>query len=309
MATILAYDGGTTATRAALYDDKRDLRAEAAGGPCNPIEVGIAQCAATLVSLARELTREPAGVVVGGISGAGQPDVREALARRLGDQLGARRIVIANDLVPVLFANAGTRAAVLVIAGTGSSVLAQSGDGRSVIVGGRGAVFGDEGSAYQIGVCGLRAAAYAVDGMGPETALTGALAEAAGVAAFNDLVAWSAQAAKHHVAALARTVDAVAATGDAVALECITAQATRLAGQTVAAVERFPLSSTAPVYMHGAVFERSALFRRAYEASLAERMPGVKPTFPRLRGHRAVLELALQSELPMDRISECLADD
>ena len=308
MTTILAYDGGTTATRAALYDEKRDLLAEAAGGPCNPIEAGIPHCAATLVSLARELTREPASVVVAGISGAGQPDVRNALARRLVDELGAGRVLITNDLVPVLFANAGTRAAALVIAGTGSSVLAQSGDGRAVIVGGRGAVFGDEGSAYQIAMCGLRAAAYAVDGMGPETALTGALAEAADVAAFNDLVSWSAKAAKQHVAALARTVDAVAATGDAVALECITTQAARLAAQTVAAVDRFALSSTAPVYMHGAVFDRSSLFRRAYEASLEERMPGVKPTFPPLRGHRAVLELALQPGLPMDRISECLAE-
>lgn len=296
MMRILAYDGGATATRAGLYDSQRALLAEAIGGPCNPVEYGADHCVATLVSLARKLTSERVGVVVGGISGAGRGHAQRQLAKGLLDGLRPQRVLVSNDLYPALFANAGTGPAVLVIAGTGSSVLAQGADGRAIIIGGRGAVFGDEGSAYQIAVCGLRAAGHAVDGTGPNTSLVEELAAAAGVDTFDGLVPWTAEATKQQVAALAETVDVAALRGDRVARECIATQAERLAAQTLSATQRLDLPGDTRVYINGGVFERSRLFRDTYDAALAESLPGVQVRFPPLQGHRAVLELALAGD-------------
>lgn len=100
-------------------------------------------------------------------------------------------------------------------------MLAQAADGRSQIVGGRGRLFGDDGSAYQIAVAGLRAAARAADGTADHTALVTALPAAAGVDSLQALVPWSASASKQEVAALAVAVDVSALEGDAAARDCI----------------------------------------------------------------------------------------
>ena len=317
MSLFLAVDGGATVTRAGLYAADGTLLKEADGAPCNPVEYGVDACVSVLLSLSRILAEDTATAFAAGISGAKQEALRDEIARAVCMKmpLAARarfprgwRAAVTDDLHPILYANAGAGDAVLVIAGTGSSVLAQAAtvcqtttncDGRSVIVGGRGRLFGDEGSAYQIAVAGLRAASYAVDGMGRDTRLATALPSAAGIETFAGLVPWSASASKQQVAALASTVDALAAEGDVVARECIVGQAQRLAEQTLAAIGRLALPRTTACYLNGGVFSHSALFLEAFKCALAKRWPEAKPEFPRLLGHRAVLALAMTpTQLP-----------
>jgi len=317
MSLFLAVDGGATITRAGLYAADGTLLKEAAGAPCNPVEYGVDACVSVLLSLSRILAENTVaarisqfvkprqtvdhntGGFAAGISGARQEALRDEIARAVCRKMPVARAAVTDDLHPILYANAGACDAVLVIAGTGSSVLAQAADGRSVIVGGRGRLFGDEGSAYQIAVAGLRAASYAVDGMGRNTRLAAALPSAAGVETFAGLVSWSASASKQQVAALASTVDALAAEGDAVSLECIVEQAQRLAEQTSAALGRLAMPRTAACYLNGGVFSQSALFLEAFKGALARRWPEAKPEFPRLLGHRAVLALAMApAQLP-----------
>jgi len=308
MSLFLAVDGGATITRAGLYAADGTLLREAAGAPCNPVEYGVDACVSVLLSLSRILAENTVaarisdhntGGFAAGISGAKQEALRDEIARAVCRKMPVARAAVTDDLHPILYANAGACDALLVIAGTGSSVLAQAADGRSVIVGGRGRLFGDEGSAYQIAVTGLRAASYAVDGMGRDTRLAAALPFAAGVETFAGLVSWSASASKQQVAALASTVDALAAEGDAVARECVVEQAQRLAEQTSAALGRLAMPRTAACYLNGGVFSQSGLFLDAFRGALARRWPEAKPEFPRLLGHRAVLALAMtQAQLP-----------
>jgi N-acetylglucosamine kinase len=305
---LLAFDGGATLTRAGLYTSDRALLAEAVADPCNPTEYGLAHCVTVLVSQARNLACESVSLVAAGISGSKEPPVREAIAHALRAELHAARVLVTDDLHPILFANAGTDPAILVIAGTGSSVLAQRDDGQSVFIGGRGRLFGDEGSAYQIAVQALRTAAHALDGLGPQTGLVTALPAAVGVATFADLVRWGAEASKRDIAALAKTVETLAADGDDVAIRCITGQAECLAAQTIAAAGRLSLPAGTPIYRNGGLFEHSARFLAAYNAALAEKNPGATSAWPVFRGHRAVLELASLSSPVPAWVSECTAD-
>ena len=300
MSLFLAYDGGGSATRAGLYNAGRELLAEAVGGPCNPVDVGPAQCIAVLRGLARQVMadrRGPVEAVAAAISGAGKSRLQARIGRALARHLGTR-VVIATDVRAPLFANAGGRPAVLVVAGTGSCVLAQAGDGRDTVIGGRGVFFGDAGSAYQIGAEALRAAARARDGLAPPTALEARLFEAVGCADEEGVVVWAARAAKADVARLCPVVMAAAAQGDAAARAVVHDQAERLAEQVCAACNRLSLSGNVPVFMVGGVLEHAEAFREAFDEVLRRKAPELRPLLAPLRGHRAALELALTDAPP-----------
>jgi len=308
MGRVLAIEGGGTRTTACLYEAEGDtfaLLGEVSGGATNPIECGLEACVSSLGALSRRVTCEPPDVLAVGISGAGRLDIRSRIAQRLFATVRPGRVRVTNDLHPTLLANAGNRAGILAIAGTGSSVLAQAPSGAYASVGGRGRVFGDDGSAYQIAVSALRAAADAVDGMGAETRLVAELPAAAGVPSFADLVPWTATAGKQEVAALAMAVQALAVADDPVAVRCIASQASRLAEQVVAAGRRLELPPDTPVFVHGALFDHSSLYRKMFAESLAAISGGLAIQTPTLRGPRAVAELATLEEPLPDWVSEC----
>ncbi|HEX4059427.1 MAG TPA: BadF/BadG/BcrA/BcrD ATPase family protein [Streptosporangiaceae bacterium] len=89
-------------------------------------------------------------------------------------------LVISNDLTPlVLDAPPGT-GHVIVVCGTGSGFLATDGRSAPVRVGGCEYLGSDEGSAFDLGLFGLRAAVRGLDGRGARTALSDLLAAQAG---------------------------------------------------------------------------------------------------------------------------------
>ncbi len=299
---IVAMEGGATHTRAGLYAGDGACLAEVEAGPSNPVAYGTDTAALTLIELARRLLagREvPSLEVWAGLAGAGTATVQNALAERLGPALGAQRVCVTTDLHPVLFANAGPGGGVLSVAGTGSAVIGKDHSGRVLRIGGRGTLFGDDGSAYGVAVEALRACAAMVDGLGPDTALLEQLPIAAGLGSFEEFVVWSGTAGKSVVADLARTVAAVAdgggACGDAsppgdyVARACIEEQARRLAAQAVTAVERLHLGSGARIFLHGSLLIECERFRSAFRESVDQY---IEAQFMECShtGHRAVYE-------------------
>ena len=287
---IVAMEGGATHTRAGLYAEDGTCLAEAESGPSNPVACGTKVAALTLVELARRLL---AGQVVprleiwAGLAGAGASAVQADLAETIGRALGAQRVRVTTDLHPILFANAGPGSGVLVIAGTGSAVIAKNLHGKLLRIGGRGAVFGDDGSAYRVAVDALRACAAMVDGLGPETALVAQLPSAAGLGSFEEFVVWSGTADKRAVADLARTVAEVAGAGDIVARACLGEQARRLAAQAVASVEQLHLGEGARLFLHGSLLTECGEFREAFCQSVDQYASAQFMDCP-VTGHRAV---------------------
>lgn len=296
---ILAIDGGATRTRVGLYDNHRTLVTEALGGPSNPVVLGMDACVRELTSLCMRclqgLENTPL-VVAAGISGATRH--REPLSRALALALRARRVLVTNDLYPLLFANAGSDPGVVVIAGTGSSVVAQNAAGDTVIVGGKGAMLGDDGSGYQIAMSALRGIMHALDVLQTRARLADALAKAAGLDSFEDFVAWSHTASKEDIAQLAATVLEFANNGDDFALKCLETQASLLAGQTVSALSQLHLRPDTPVFLGGGLFEHSSRYRAMFERALLRPETTARPALAELRGHRAVAALAFADALP-----------
>lgn len=270
MSLYVAFEGGASRTSAGLYDERGALLRELKGGPSNPVAYGTANCVRVLTALGRELLagNEEPREVLAGISGALDVRQRTQIARELSLALRAARTVVTTDLHPMLLANAPDCAAVLAIAGTGASVLGRDAQGRFMRVGGRGVVFGDEGSAYQIAVSALRAAAHAEDGTGPETALRSVLPEAAELRVFEELTIWAAGATKRQIAGLTLAVNQAAESGDFIARACIEEQARRMASQVLAARKRLGMRGVSPVFTHGGLFDHCDLYRQTFGETL-----------------------------------------
>ena len=300
MKHYLAFDGGGTATRAGLYDAEGRLLHEARGDASNPMALGLDTCISVLTDVGREALAGNAGRVDGigaAISGAWTSGMASWLAGRLCEQFQAPRAVVAGDIRPILFANVGDAPGILAVAGTGSSVVAQASGGLSAFIGGRGAFFGDDGSAFQIGQSALRAAARALDGLAPDTALTELLPEAAGVDSFHMLVPWVRNASIRDIAGLAPAV-AQAADYDAVAGECIVAQAERMAEQVRAGFRKHDLPLDTPVLLNGGVFEHCPRYIEAFRIRLRALGVHTVPELAPVRGHRAALAMIRAENLP-----------
>ena len=222
---VVGVDGGATRTRVLLADRRGGVLARARGGPGLLGAGRDLEVADELLRLVREGLAEVGGelpleAMCAGLAGAGSDEARALLGLRLKDWGVARRTRIVTD-AQVAFVDAfGEGPGILLIAGTGSVALARKGEGEPLRRGGGwGALLGDEGSGYRIGLDGLQAAIRAAEKRGPETALTDAVFRVTEQESLEGLLAWSRKAGKAGIAALAPTVARVAGEGDAVADE------------------------------------------------------------------------------------------
>ncbi|MGA2793057.1 MAG: BadF/BadG/BcrA/BcrD ATPase family protein [Roseiarcus sp.] len=175
---FLGIDGGATRCRARLRDSSGAMLAQSSGPAAN-IYVDYAGALAVVRSVISQALHQAglsclgARCVAVGLGLAGLSTGAEA-ARIIADLSvldGLASVRAANDAVTAcLGAHRGADGGI-VIAGTGSAALARVG-GRESVIGGRGFLLGDDGSAARIGADAVRAALRAFDGLGPSTPLT-----------------------------------------------------------------------------------------------------------------------------------------
>ena len=233
--------GGSGATAVAIDGDGREL-ARVRGGPALVRSHDPVAGASALADLVDRVTRQaggrlPVAGLVCALAGAGREEDRRLLAAALIREAVAVRLRVVTDVEAAFHDAFGDGPGILLISGTGSIALARSGDGRWVRAGGWGALLGDEGSGYSIGLAALRAAARAHDGRGQATALLDAVLAHTGVPELSGLIAWADKARKADIAALARVVAEAALRGDEVATMIVADAAMELARHVVAVRE------------------------------------------------------------------------
>ncbi|MDN3359416.1 sugar nucleotide-binding protein [Actinomadura sp. DC4] len=222
-AVLFGVDAGGSRTRVAVREEGGTDR-RAVFGSVNPAAVGADQAGKNLHEAFR---------FIGDV--AGERDVRGWLAsatvspETAGAELetvagvaadaGVRgTVTVSGDMIPLLLAAPLRGAGTVVVVGTGSGLLAGDGQGRVRRAGGYEYLGSDEGSAFDLGLAGLRSACRALDGRGRPTRLVDALEEHLGA----DLPTAARRLAalahpKHTVAALAPAVCATWLGGDPVA--------------------------------------------------------------------------------------------
>jgi N-acetylglucosamine kinase-like BadF-type ATPase len=243
---LLALEGGGTRCQAALLDGAGRLVQTRDASAVNTNFVPPAQ--------ARQAVLQ---AVQGALAAAAIPPtaVRHFVTALVAADFGAETFAAlcpnaafrAYGELAVVFARAGIYRphGVGVVAGTGATAWGvRADDGREVVLGGWGALLGDEGSAYALGLAGLRAAARAYEGRtAAPTGLVEALAAALNLNAADfrrELIALAYQKplSRTEIAALAITVSALAARRDPLAMRLTDKVGADLAGLALHAARR-----------------------------------------------------------------------
>jgi glucosamine kinase len=303
---FLGVDGGATSTACAVATDDGVILGIGHGGPSNHI----------LAPGGRERARAAIDEAVRSAlasAGLARPEFRAAQfgmtgmnadtepARVFGgvaaELVSARSVTIDNDALVARAGALACRPGVVVIAGTGSVALGEDPRGAQARAGGWGYLFGDEGSAFSLGLGGVRAALRARDGTGPETVLTERIAHAMGrslgeiPSAFYETRIHRAQ-----IAALAPVVTAAAAGGDAISQELVHDAAERLGALAAAVVRRLTWpDGTVAVAPVGGVFSAGPLILQPLRRALAARAPDAVLVPPRFVPVVGALLLAFRS--------------
>ncbi|MDX6257397.1 MAG: hypothetical protein QOJ11_3731 [Frankiales bacterium] len=217
------------------------------------------------------------GPVVGCVASSAMPLGDEAPPPRLLiDAILANaprgRVVLVNDVIPLLWSPHLHGLGLAVSSGTGSSVIGRGADQQLLKVGGHEYIISDEGSAYSIAREGLRSAAKAADGIGEATSLRHA-AEAFFERPMSAVGRWLAEMprARRTVAGFAPQVTSVAEAGDLVAQRIVATEADRLVDAVQFAAGQLGLPPMSPIGLAGGVFWGSALFRERVQNTLHRR--------------------------------------
>lgn len=285
----VGVDGGGTSTLAVVARPDGQVIGWGRAGPANYHTVGAARAGQAVLratAQAMRMAMRSAGLspaertrvlVTGGVALAGLDT--ESDRRRMAQELArlpVDRLHLFADGEAALQAAFRGRGGIVVLAGTGSVVMARDETGTTVRIGGWGRLLGDQGSAWAIGLKGLRAAVRAWEGWGRPTSLCRAACVHAGVATVGGLkdlplesARWTARMANFAPAVLRCADD-----GDAVARDIVREAAAALAAMAAAARERLG-GRVDDVALAGGLF-RSERLRREMRSALRRACRGFR---------------------------------
>jgi N-acetylglucosamine kinase-like BadF-type ATPase len=177
---VLAVDGGNSKTDLALVRADGELLAHVRGPLSSPHHLGLDAC----IDLLQGMLDEAVEVARLSRNGARVAEVAElylagvdfpAEERQLQDAVEARdwaaRTTVGNDTFAVLRAGTARGWGVAVVCGAGINCVGVAPDGRHLRFPALGAITGDWGGGYDVGLGALSAAARSEDGRGPATSL------------------------------------------------------------------------------------------------------------------------------------------
>jgi len=177
---VLAVDGGNSKTDLALVSIDGNALALVRGPRSTPQYLGADGCVRVLGDLLDEAARDAAltrddgpvadvaKLLLAGVDfPADEREVEEAAARRGW----AERTTVENDTFAVLRAGTDRGWGVAVVCGSGINCVGVAPDGRHARFPSLGAITGDWGGGYDVGLAAVVAAARSEDGRGPKTSL------------------------------------------------------------------------------------------------------------------------------------------
>lgn len=263
-AKVLGIDGGGTSTHAMLSNPRGQVLGEGIAGPSNAKAIG-AEAARQALDQAiaaafadAEIDRGPVEIACFGLAGFDRPEDHALLRDWSSAGLWANRLMFVNDGELVLAAGTPDGFGAAVIAGTGSIAVGKGTNGQTARAGGWGHLLGDEGSAYQVALAGLRLVAQRDDGRSPKPSLptlADGICKAVGVAEPRHLISaiYSGEFDRTRLASLAPVVVA-SAEDDPEVLETILKPAGRELARAILAVVRainWSPNDTLPLGMAG----------------------------------------------------------
>lgn len=272
---VVGLDGGGTGTRAVVMAGD-EILGEGDGppglvDPRHPETVLPAVVETTKAALKDADVDAPPSVLWAALAGVGRAETRERVQAEV-EELGlAEHTQVGTDVEAAFHDAFRDGPGVLLLSGTGSVAWGRGEDGEVARVGGWGALLGDEGSGYALGLEALRAVARSVDERAAGTRLAPRLLTRIGLADMEDLIPWVALATKGEVAALAPVVLQAAEEGDPTAEEILDHATRQLHGHVETLLERLGPWERAPgVALAGGILGEGGLLEARTRESLAD---------------------------------------
>jgi N-acetylglucosamine kinase-like BadF-type ATPase len=179
---VLAVDGGNSKTDLALVAADGGLLSLVRGPQSSPHHLGLDGCLEVLSTLLNEALAEAGLLGSNGavadvaellLAGVDFPAEEQQLEEAVRLLPWARRITVRNDTFAVLRAGTERGWGVAVVCGAGINCVGVAPDGRHARFPSLGAITGDWGGGYDVGLEAVSAAARSEDGRGPTTSLEG----------------------------------------------------------------------------------------------------------------------------------------
>lgn len=279
---VLGVDGGGTKTACVALDLAGKLLGEGRSGSSNRNSVHHAVAQANLnAAIDGALTqagRQPQDVaqICLGMAGVDREADRLLVTSWMATVLPGAPAIVDNDAMIALASGTGGELyGIVAVSGTGMIVYGVDKAGQRRRAGGWGALLGDRGSGYAIGIAALTAVANATDGLGPPTILQTSILEHLALVRPQDLIGWLySDVAWARFAALAPLVYRAAEQGDAVGHAIIAQAADDLTATIMAVVRGLNLEQAHfPLVLAGGNLQPGLLRER-----LSQRLQRIAPT-------------------------------
>jgi N-acetylglucosamine kinase-like BadF-type ATPase len=195
-AAILAVDGGNSKTDLALVKADGSVLALVRGPLSSPQHLGVDGALAVVERLLQEAVREAqvgedsgrvAQVATFLLAGVDFPAEEDAVRTAVEQRGWAQSVHVGNDTFAVLRAGTERGWGVAVTCGAGINCVGVAPDGRHARFPALGAITGDWGGGYDLGLAAVSAAARSEDGRGPRTTLERAVPAHFGVTTPSEL--------------------------------------------------------------------------------------------------------------------------
>jgi N-acetylglucosamine kinase len=269
---IAGIDGGGTKTECTIIDQDGGILGIGMGGPSN---IHYSDISTILESYETAIKSALAGlddikpIAIGCTHrAASRPEVVNLITSLLDDEI--RRY--SEGEAALGCAGIFERYGIAQVAGTGSSTFGFSKDGKSVLVGGWGILLGDEGSAYDMAVRGLRAMVRSMDGRGPKTVLVDRACAHFGIAAEREsILQFVNRAGRSRIASFAAEVTKAARESDAPAQEIVNIAISENTSAIITTAESLFLPDDSfPIVLHGGVMSEDTIADAITQNILAE---------------------------------------
>lgn len=236
MKYYIACDGGGSKLEGLLYDEDFNVIRTARRGGVNVLFMDGDAAWNNIVTLIDELT-DGGRYKVERVDACIVGNSREMMDKFVALPLGKIRVHSESRMA---LSAAFMRCGGVALSGTGSDAFVVYDDDTQTTVGGYGALFGDEGSGYDIGLRTVKAAMYSGDGRGEKSLLEELVYEHFGTRDFFKIVIDFTKDldARRHIAAVSRLTSRAAAEGDAVATRIYEYAGRELAHQLCTAIAR-----------------------------------------------------------------------
>ncbi len=263
----LGIDGGQSSTTALIANETGRVIGSGRGGPCNHVRASegrtkfIRAIGQSVEGACHEagIDRNSLLFAAACLGFSGGPEDKDAYSREL---IRSLKYKITHDAEIALSGATAGNPGIIVIAGTGSIAFGRNAARNSARAGGWGYIFGDEGSAFDLVRCALRAALRFEEGWGPATRLRTLLLETTGAENADRLLHlfYTEAYSRSVIASFAPLVTQAAEEADEVARAILSDAAEKLAWFVEGVYRQlFRANEGIPVAYIGGVFQSMAL--------------------------------------------------